>query len=59
MSLLGIEELANNSGVKLEGYHELARDSMLEKIVLICVAYFCISTEMRFLAKQHLKKDKN
>lgn len=59
MSLLGIEELATNSGVKLEGYHELARDSMLEKIVLICVAYFCIATEMRFIAKQHMKREKN
>lgn len=52
MSLIGIEELASNGGVKLETYHELARDSLLEKIVLICVSYFCIATEMRFLAKK-------
>ena len=52
MSLLSIDEIANNGGVKLEAYHEVARDSMLEKIVLICVSYFCIATEMRFLAKQ-------
>jgi hypothetical protein len=31
---------------------------MLEKIVLISVAYFCIATEMRFLAKQHVQDNK-
>ena len=51
MSLMTIEELSHNSGLKLESYHEVARDSMLEKMVLISVAYFCIATEMRFLAK--------
>lgn len=45
LSLMGTEEL--NS--KLENSHELCKDSMLEKIVLICVSYFCIGTEMRFL----------
>ena len=52
MSLLAIEELATNGGMKLEPHHEVARDSMLEKIVLFSVSYFCIATEMRFLAKQ-------
>lgn len=28
---------------------ELSRESFLEKISLLCVAYFCVSTEMRFL----------
>ena len=52
MSLLNIEELGPKSTtLKLEAINEVARDSMLEKIVLISVAYFCIATEMRFLAK--------
>lgn len=52
MSLLNLEELGPNSNtLKLEAINEVARDSMLEKIVLISVAYFCIATEMRFLAK--------
>ena len=28
---------------------ELSRDSFLEKISLLAVSYFCVSTEMRFL----------
>ena len=45
LSLMGTEEL----NVKLENNHELCKDSMLEKIVLISVSYFCIATEIRFL----------
>jgi hypothetical protein len=45
LSLMGTEEL----NTKLETTHELCKDSMLEKIVLVCVAYFCVGTEMRFL----------
>lgn len=29
--------------------YELTRDSFLEKIAIVSVGYFCISTEMRFL----------
>lgn len=45
LSLMGADEL----NAKFETSHELCKDSMLEKIVLISVAYFCIGTEMRFL----------
>jgi len=45
LSLMGSEEL----NAKLEPTHELCKDAMLEKIVLLSVAYFCIGTEMRFL----------
>lgn len=45
LSLMGVEEL----NAKLETTHELCKDSMLEKIVLISTSYFCIGTEMRFL----------
>lgn len=37
---------------KVETSHELCKDAMLEKIVLISVAYFCIATEMRFLMQK-------
>jgi hypothetical protein len=35
---------------------ELARDSVLEKICYLCISYFCVSTELRFLvsAKEKL-----
>jgi hypothetical protein len=45
---MGVEELNAN----FEDTHELLKDSMLEKIILISVAYFCISTEMRFLIQK-------
>lgn len=48
LSLMGAEEL----NAKLENTHELGKDSMLEKIVLVSVAYFCIATEMRFLMQK-------
>jgi hypothetical protein len=57
LSLMGAEELNTN----LEITHELCKDSMLEKIVLACVSFFCISTEMRFLMQKsktsYTKKD--
>ena len=48
LSLMGAEEL----NAKLETTHELCKDSMLEKIVLVSVSYFCIGTEMRFLMQK-------
>ncbi len=37
--------------------HELNKDAMLEKIILVCTAYFCLGTEFRFLAfKDESKK---
>ena len=35
-----------------ETSHELCKDAMLEKIVLISVGYFCIATEMRFIMQK-------
>ena len=34
---------------------ELSRDSVLEKISFLAVAYFCVSTELRFIVQ--LKED--
>lgn len=51
LSLMGAEEINDNNNSKSleQTTHELGKDSMLEKIVLVSVAYFCIATEMRFL----------
>ena len=48
---MGAEEINDNNNSKSleQTTHELCKDSMLEKIVLVSVAYFCIATEMRFL----------
>jgi hypothetical protein len=46
LATMSIEELVT----KLDSTHELNRDAMLEKIVLITVACFCLSTELRFIA---------
>jgi hypothetical protein len=49
---MGAEEIndsSQNTKSLEQTTHELGKDSMLEKIVLVSVAYFCIATEMRFL----------
>ena len=53
LNLMGVEEL--NS--KQDPSHEFNKDAMLEKIVLISVGYFCIGTEMRFIAKAQAEKE--
>lgn len=42
LSPMNLDELHS----KLEITHELNRDAMLEKIVLVTVAYFCLGTEL-------------
>ena len=39
---------------KIENTHELTKDTMLEKVVLITSAYFCIATEIRFILQKEL-----
>ena len=39
-----------------ETSHDLMKDAMLEKVILIAVAYFCIATEMRLLGKAEMEK---
>ena len=39
---------------RVENTHELAKDTMLEKIVLMTSAYFCIATEIRFIIQKEL-----
>ena len=47
--LSSLNEPENNDKNSFETSHELCKDAMLEKIVLISVAYFCTATEMRFI----------
>lgn len=35
--------------LQLDNSHELTRDAILEKVVLLSIAYFCVGTELRFL----------
>lgn len=37
---------------RVEVHTELLKDSMLEKVSLICINFFCISTEIRFLLNE-------
>jgi hypothetical protein len=50
--MMGAEEL----NTKLEHTHELTKDTMLEKVVLITSAYFCIATEICFILNQRKKE---
>lgn len=42
---MSLEEL----NLYLDNSHELSRDAMLEKIILLTVSYFCVGTELRFI----------
>ena len=39
---------------RIENTHELCKDTMLEKVVLITSAYFCIATEIRFILQKNI-----
>merc|ERR1712060_731431 len=49
---MSLEEL----NLHVDNSHELSRDAMLEKIILLSVSYFCVGTELRFLSKQFAGK---
>lgn len=51
---MSLEEL----NLHVDNSHELSRDAMLEKIILLSVSYFCVGTELRFLSKQTNKAQK-
>lgn len=50
---LSAEEL----NLHIDNSHELSRDAMLEKIILLTVSYFCVGTELRFIAHQQSVED--
>jgi hypothetical protein len=43
---MSLEEL----NLHIDNSHELSRDAMLEKIILLSVSYFCVGTELRFMS---------
>lgn len=47
-----IDTLKSKSKIQFETSHELCKDAMLEKIVLISASYFCIATEMRYIIQK-------
>lgn len=49
---MSLEEL----NLHVDNSHELSRDAMLEKIILLSVSYFCVGTELRFLSAQMAKQ---
>lgn len=49
---MSLEEL----NLHVDNSHELSRDAMLEKIILLSVSYFCVGTELRFLTAQQAKQ---
>lgn len=54
---MSLEEL----NLHVDNSHELSRDAMLEKIILLTVSCFCVGTELRFLCntRDQSKKDKD
>jgi len=53
---MSLEEL----NLHIDNSHELSRDAMLEKIILLSVSYFCVGTELRFLSSnKEVKPVKN
>lgn len=51
LSPLTLQEM----NLHLDNSHELTRDAMLEKIILLCISYFCVGTELRFLSGVNTK----
>jgi hypothetical protein len=51
---MSLEEL----NLHIDNSHELSRDAMLEKIILLSVSYFCVGTELRFLSSTTPKDPK-
>jgi hypothetical protein len=49
---------AEEMNLHVDNSHELSRDALLEKIILLTVSYFCVGTELRFLAHQQMTEDK-
>ena len=55
LSALNFEDLDLDSDPK----YELLRDAILETVVMLTVAYFCIATELRFLSEDKNNKKTN
>ena len=54
LSPLTLQEM----NLHLDNSHELTRDALLEKVILLAISYFCIGTELWFLANSKSDKEK-
>jgi len=54
LSPLTLQEM----NLHLDNSHELTRDAILEKVILLSISYFCIGTELRFLSTSKQKEQK-
>ena len=43
--------------MKIEKTHEFSKDAMLEKVVLIASAYFCVAMEIKFIMEESTSND--
>jgi hypothetical protein len=50
MTPMNADELESGGNEDDKLYQELTNDTMLEKIILFVVSYFCVGTEIRFVA---------
>lgn len=49
-NVMHLQPLSNEEmNLHIDNSHELSRDAILEKIILLTVSYFCVGTELRFL----------
>lgn len=55
LSPLTLQEM----NLHLDNSHELTRDALLEKVILLAISYFCIGTELRFLSSNKKEKTKD
>ena len=55
LSALNYDDLDLESDSK----YELLRDSILEKVIMLSVAYYCLSKELKYLAKDKTNKNLN
>ncbi len=55
LSALNYDDLDLESDSK----YELLRDSILEKVIMLSVAYYCLSNELKYLAKDKTNKNLN
>jgi hypothetical protein len=53
LNCLSSEEL----NMKIEKTHEFSKDAMLEKVVLIASAYFCVAMEIKFILEESAGHD--
>jgi hypothetical protein len=55
LSALNYDDLDLESDSK----YELLRDSILEKVIMLSVSYYCLSNELKYLAKDKVNKNLN